>query len=243
MLHVAIVDDLSGDAEQIAKFLSAYGAEHALSFQTELFSSGEAFLQAAHPGNYSLVFLDILMGGINGMETAKKFRATDPQALLVFVTTEAGYALEGYDVDAAGFLVKSFPPDQEAFFRLMDRLESRLRPIPLLELSDGSTHLKLSTDVLLYIDVKNHELTLHALEVTYYLRTPMEKLKSLLPQDGRFFQCHRGVIVNLDWVESVEKQVVTMKNGDILPVSRRNHKALVEARLSWNFKKLREKMR
>ncbi|MGI6254451.1 MAG: LytTR family DNA-binding domain-containing protein [Acutalibacter sp.] len=69
----------------------------------------------------------------------------------------------------------------------------------------------------------------------------MEKLKELLPQDGRFSQCHRGIVVNLNWVASLEKEVAVMKNGDVLPVSRRNYHAFVAAQNDWNFRKLREK--
>ena len=46
------------------------------------------------------------MDGIDGLETARRLRALGSEALLVFVTTEAGYALEGYEVEAAGYLVK-----------------------------------------------------------------------------------------------------------------------------------------
>lgn len=49
----------------------------------------------------------------------------------------------------------------------------------------------------------------------------MEEFKPLLPQDGRFFECHRGIVINLDTVTSLGGQVVTMENGDTLPVSRR----------------------
>ena len=102
--------------------------------------------------------------------------------------------------------------------------------------------MKLPTDTLLYADVKNHDITLHTMDSAFSLRGTLERLNSQLPQNGQFFQCHRGVIVNLDWVESVEKQVISMKNGDVLPVSRRSYKALTEALTARNFQRLREKM-
>lgn len=95
-------------------------------------------------------------------------------------------------------------------------------------------------DMLQYIDVSDHRLSIHTMEKRYSLRMPLEKLKERLPQDGRFFQCHRGILVNLDRVSSLEKEVVILKNGDVLPVSRRNYHSFVTAQSTWNFRELRE---
>lgn len=240
MIQAAIVDDLPQDGERLKNLLAVYGKEKKLSIQADLYQSGEEFLRFAQKGVYSLVFLDIVMKGINGLETAKKFRQLDTQALLVFVTTESGYAVEGYEVDASGFLVKSVPPNVKAFHRMMDRLIPKLKHIRFLDLSNTELRLRMPVDTLQYVDVSDHSLALHTLDATYHLRMPLEKLKSLLPQDARFFQCHRGVLVNLDWISSVEKEVVHMKNGEILPVSRRNYRALLDAQAAWNFARLRE---
>lgn len=121
----------------------------------------------------------------------------------------------------------------------MDRLIPKLKHTSFLDLSSAESMLRLPVDTLQYVDISDHILTLHTLDTTYHLRMPLEKLKPLLPEDGRFFQCHRGVLVNLDWIASVEKEVVRMKNGEILPVSRRNYCALLNAQSARNFIKLR----
>lgn len=186
------------------------------------------------------MFLDILMKKLNGLETAKRFRFLDSNALLVFVTTESGYAVEGYDVEANGFLVKTFPPDVQAFGRLMDRLTAKLSNILFLDLTDTELELRIPVDMLQYIDVSDHRLYIHTPEKQYSLGMPLEKLKERLPQDGRFFQCHRGILVNLDRVSSLEKEVVILKKGGVLPVSGRNYHSFVTAQSTWNFRKLRE---
>lgn len=160
------------------------------------------------------MFLDILMKKLNGLETAKRFRFLDSNALLVFVTTESGYAVEGYDVEANGFLVKTLSPDVQAFDRLMDRLTAKLSNILFLDLTDTELELRIPVGMLQYIDVSDHRLSIHTMEKRYFLRMPLEKLKERLPQDGRFFQCHRGILVNLDRVSSLEKEVVILKNGE-----------------------------
>ena len=198
MIHVAIVDDLLQDTQQLAALLHDYSTANQLSRKVDCFSSGEEFLEAARPGRYSLVFLDILMKGFNGIDTARKFRMLDTGALLVFITTESGYAVDGYEVDASGFLVKTFSPNTQAFCKMMDRLTSKLGNVFFLDLSNTELQLRLPVETLQYIDVRDHRLDIHTPEKTYHLRMPMEKLKELLPPDGRFFQCHRGILINLD---------------------------------------------
>ena len=78
--------------------------------------------------SFAIVFLDIVMDGINGMETAREMRKRCPETLLVFVTTEEDYALEGYEVEAAGFLIKNNSDQSTRLDKLMQRLTSRLQP-------------------------------------------------------------------------------------------------------------------
>ena len=142
-------------------------------------------------------------------------------------------------MEATGFLVKTHLPDFQAFYRLMERLSPKLRHTLFLDLSHTELQLRLPMELVQYIDVSDHRLAIHTPHAVYHLRIPLEKFKPLLPQDGRFFQCHRGILVNLDWVSNLEKEVV-MKNGNVLPVSRRNYHAFLNAQSLWEFKKLRD---
>lgn len=236
MVEIAVVDDLSRDREQIASLISSYAHRRELTWKVSPFSSGEDFLSALTPGRFAIVFLDILMGGMDGMETARHLRAVDPNVLLVFVTTEAGYALEGYEVEAAGFLVKEEAQAGRRFQHLMERLERRLQQDEVLELAG----VCIRAGEICYAEVQDHNMALHTREgKELVLRMTMEELKPLLPQDGRFFECHRGIVVNLDAVGSLERQVVTMENGDTLPVSRRRRIQLEQAYAQRSIARLR----
>lgn len=171
------------------------------------------------------------------METAARLRAFDTDALLVFVTTEDDYAVDAYELDAVAFLVK--PPVRKKFDRMMARLEKKLEKDAVLELTENNAVFELPAGAVLYAEVIDHDLALHTKDGVYSLRMTMEELKPLLPSDGRFFECHRGVILNLDRVKSLEKQVAVMANGDRLPVSRRKKKELVDAYVARNFARVR----
>lgn len=236
-MEVAIVDDLQSDINQLSSMLSEYGRQKGQEYTVTEFLSGEAFLDAAKPGEFSVVFLDILMGGMDGLETARRFRETDPSALLVFVTTEAGYAVDGYDVDAAAFLIK--PPSPQRFAHVMNRLERRLVTDVMIPFKTYTAACEIPAGTILYAEIRDHSLRLHTDGPDYSPYLTMQELRALLPEDGRFLECHRGILINLDRVRRIEDTAVVMENGDSLPVSRRKRQELVDAYAARQFARIR----
>ena len=229
-IRIAVVDDLPGDREALRDLLLSYARQRGDPWDgVDCFASGEAFLASLVPGRYQIVFLDIVMGDMDGMETARRLRAADPAALQVFVTTEAGYALDGYELEAAGFLLKTERHRQGRFSRLMERLERRLAPQAALDLWENGLPLRVPVAGILYAESEKHYLRLHLQTGAHTLRMTLEELAGLLAPYPHFFECHRGVLVNLDRIQSVERQTVVMENGHTLPVSRRRYTDLEQA--------------
>lgn len=243
MIRIAIVDDFEKDIEHLQHLITDYAARKGLCWNLSSFRTGEAFLDSLKPGKYQLVFLDVILDGMDGMETALRLKAIDPDAVLVLVSADAGYAIDGYDMDAAAFLVKGDVQEKHRFERLMQRLEPRLLGSFVLDLPESRTAPRqLPVDTLLYCEMMDHKLNLYTKEKVYTLYLSIKKLKSLLPKDGLFFECHRGIIINLDRIQFLDKQVVIMENGNILPISRRKRPELEAAYASRNFAKLRRRI-
>ena len=123
-MNIAIVDDLKTDSDRLVGFIDTYMKQHNLQYGTlDRFSSGEDFLGAFTPGKYDLIFLDIYMDGITGMETAKRIRQTDHDCRIIFITISPEFAVESYNVNASFYLLKPigkdgvFPPSTGADFR------------------------------------------------------------------------------------------------------------------------------
>lgn len=240
-LELAVVDDLSRDRARLTALLTAYAQKQGLSWQITGFSSGEAFLAALTPGRFAVIFLDIIMGGMDGLETARRLRERDPDVPLVFVTTERGYALQGYEWDAAGFLVKEDAHMEQSFLRLMNRLQRRQLPPLRLELAGGSISLPLQD--LCYAEVRDHTLVLHTRDRQIPgVRMTLEELRLSLPPDDRFVECHRGILVNLDAITHLDGPVITLSSGEILPVSRRRRASLEQAYAARHIARLREEL-
>ena len=143
-------------------------------------------------------------------------------------------------MEAAGFLLKE--ESESRFQRLMERLERRLRRDAVLDFSSAGSPLRLPAGEMLYAEVLDHDMALHTRDGVHVLRMSMEQLKPLLPQDGRFFECHRGIVLNLDAVAALSAQVVTIENGDTLPVSRRRRSELERSYAERCFARVRREL-
>lgn len=230
MLRVAIVDDNEDDAKRVAELLERYYAERGITsnaFQAQFFSDGEDFLEDYRP-RFDLVFMDIEMERMDGLICARRLRKLDREVLLVFTTNLAQYAAMGYDVDAMGYLVK--PLRYFNFALAMRRVEETLehRRGTQLWLSSGEDSVVVSTNDLLYVDVRKHDLTFHTALGNYTLRAPLkEYAQRLLPY--HFYQCNRFALVNLEHVRGLKGDLLLLSNGESIPVSRRNKAGLMKA--------------
>lgn len=159
MRRIAVVEDSPVERDSLLRFLDRYATDTGATFDVTPFESGEEFL-TAHKA-FDLVFLDIEMPGLDGMETAAMWRSYCPDTPLIFVTNLAQYALRGYEVDAFGFLVK--PVSYRAFARNMDKI-SRLMNLQDMEAvlvpTKSGVHSILRRS-LVYIEVFDHDLIYH----------------------------------------------------------------------------------
>lgn len=218
MLHVAIVEDNNKDAEALTACLQRFGRQNQVEIETVRFENPLLFLQG-YKGTYDIVFMDIDMPMMSGMEAAKSLRQIDPHVLLIFVTALARFALNGYEVDAYDFIVK---PLQDNFFsakmhRAMKKLASEQRVRLLIKSGDKS--IRVFADEIIYVDIFNHVLTFHTEQGAFSTRGTIKDLMETL--DGSLFAlCNKSIVVNLRHVQMVAGDEAVMSSGDRLPISR-----------------------
>ena len=129
-MNIAIIDDIASDAEQLKRIITSYFENRQIPTEIRYFSSAEAFFDDYRPGNFQILFLDIYMDGITGMEAARRIRNQSDDCILVFVTTSSEFAVESYDVNAAYYLLKPFQP--EKLCQNLDSFAYRCRPAAFL---------------------------------------------------------------------------------------------------------------
>ena len=109
MFQIAVCDDEKIFVERISEIVKAFFKEQKLECQVDEFYSGEEFVELKEEvGKYDIVFLDMQMDKMNGIETAKYLRKYGEDTFLVFVTAYAEYAATGYQVQATWFVIKDY---------------------------------------------------------------------------------------------------------------------------------------
>ncbi|MBQ1493007.1 MAG: response regulator transcription factor [Blautia sp.] len=221
---IGIVEDNKEDSKTLEKMLGEYQQETGLLIQVRVFQTGAQFLDAYH-GEFDLVFLDIKMPGISGMQTARELRDLDDSVGIIFTTNLAQYALQGYEVEAIDFIVKPISPF--ILKRKMDKarriLSGRQEGSLLVNTENGIVRLRASE--IHYVEKNKNYLCYHTEKGEIKERGTIKELKNRLEGYG-FAECISGCLVNLKYVSYIESDRIRL-GGDVLPISRGMRKSFM----------------
>lgn len=222
MLRVAVVEDNAAERKRIQDNLLALPEK----MEIDTFVSGMAFA-IGEMKNYDIVLMDIDMPGMNGIETAKRLRAVNKSAVLVFVTNMVQFAIAGYEVEALDFIVKPINPYsfalkiKRAICRTAKRSEDELTVR-----TDNVLH-RVPILSIRYVEVSGHYITYHTSSGVYQEYATMKDVKERLSQHP-FAQCSQSYLVNLKYITSVSREKVVVEDTPIF-ISRRMRAEFLDA--------------
>lgn len=214
IIKAAIVEDDISAYQNIDGMLKRYSSETGREIQTHYFSDGRSFLKNLRP-DFDLVFMDINMPDMNGLEVARKMRKVDGKIFLIFVTDLAQYAIKGYEVDAIDFIIK--PVKYEHLRQKLNRICSTLSEYKeehkvLIRTENGNVIL--STSDIFYVEIINHRLYYHAKSGTFDAYGSLSDVEKSFPTS--FARCNHCYLVNLEYVTSVDKFTVTVGQDKLM---------------------------
>jgi DNA-binding LytR/AlgR family response regulator len=226
MLRIAIVEDNPDELAVLVRALNSYSSARNEEFKITHFPSGESFLEGYSKG-FDLVFLDIALTGLSGMQTAESLRKIDNDITLIFVTNLAQFAVKGYEVNAYDFIVKpvNYPDLEFKMDRLMERLRQRHEKKILIK--TGSQHVAILVSDIRYVEIQGHKIVYHTTRGDYETYGVLRKLEDDLEGES-FYKCNSCYLVNLRYVDSVQGYEAYL-GSTCLVVSHPRRKGFVKA--------------
>ena len=217
MIRIAICDDEKHMSDHIRSMVLNFFRKKNREIILRMFSGGEELL--SYNGQIDILFLDIQMKDMDGMETARKLRADKFRGFLVFITVLKEMVFQSFEVQAYDYLVK--PVDDKQFEKTMERLYASMQ-----NASEGSLLVQkgyegriIREDEIVFCEIIDRKIYLNLASgevVDYYER--IENLETKL--NNRFYRCHRSYLINLKHLKGYKNGTACMDNGKEIPVSR-----------------------
>ncbi|MDR0350697.1 MAG: LytTR family DNA-binding domain-containing protein [Coriobacteriales bacterium] len=222
-LRIAICEDTPFEADSLMALIDMSGVPYVV----ESFPSGEDFLQTFEKEKYDLIFLDVYMGELTGVQTAERIRDIDTQVVIVFTTTSEDFTREGYRLNAYKYLLKPVVEEDVNDALELAKLKRDKAQGATLAIVTDNIPVVIPLNDIVYVESSNRRSLIYTDEDSYATTMTIDALEKLLPPP-RFLRSHRSYIVNLDHVDDLEEDFI-MDNGDIAYVAVKNHRKIKHA--------------
>ena len=217
MIRIVICDDEKHMSDHIRAMASDFFRKKNREIQLRTFLSGEDLLN--YDGQIDILFLDIQMKGMDGMETARRLRADKFQGFLIFITVLKEMVFSSFEVQAYDYLLK--PVEEKQFEKTMERLYASMRSAgeDSMLIQKGYEGRIVQKDEIIFCEIMDRKIYLNLTSgevLDYY-----EQIENLETKLGsHFFRCHRSYLINLKHLKGYKNGTAYMDNGREVPVSR-----------------------
>ena len=225
VIHIAIVEDDFSYQASLKGYLETFENEFNKEFIIDVFSSGESFLKDFSRGLYQIIFLDVELDKIDGLDVAREVRKKDNDVVIIFETNMAQYALDGYSVDALDFIVKPYNYEYIKLktIKALKNIKDDRR------ITINTTDKKIVTlDVndIYYVEVNLHYLLYHTTNGIFKVRGKMKDAEEDL-FSSYFRLCNSCFLVNLKYVEMIDLNYCVVNKENLL-ISRRRRQYILD---------------
>ncbi len=225
MIRIALVEDDANDRALMQDYLRQYEQESGMKFHLKMFTDGEEIVED-YRAEYDLILLDIEMKYMDGMTAAERIRRADPDVMLIFITNMPQFAMSGYRVNALDYMLKpvGYFAFSQRLAKALNRMDQRREKHIIIPQKGGLQ--KVNAARIRYVEVFDHDLIFHTTQGDITAKGAMREVEEQLGEG--FFRCNKCYLLNLDHVDSIQGNDVTV-GGDVIQVSRARRKALMDA--------------
>lgn len=234
-LRIAYCEDEIIQIQYMKEIIEQWANKNRIEYSFSGFCSGEEFLfenEENYP--YDVIFLDIDMEQMDGMNLARKIRENDSKLPIIFLTNRKEYVFEGYEVNAYRYLLKPINENKlgEVFNQIIKLCEKEKRY--LIEKQEGQ-FVKITLEDIIYLEANGHYITINTVKDIITVKKSLQDEINAICIDGQtlfengFISTHRSFLVNIKYIERVLKTECILSNNKSVPISRNMYKEVNEA--------------
>jgi len=236
MLRIAVCDDEERCRADTKRMLESWSTAASSQLHIDCFNNGDTLIRESDAARYDIIFLDIVMPLLNGMETAKELRDRDKTVKIIFLTSSPEFALESYSVKATDYCIK--PVAYDRLKEVMDNCATfNLQEPENMTLKTVGGYQKIYLHDIEYIEAQNKR-------VIFFLKPdkvveviqPLYTFETQLSDSKGFFKCYRSYLVYIPNVDYFSNTEIKTKSGRHIPIARGYGKAFQDAYFAVMFR-------
>lgn len=237
-MKIAICDDLPEDRTVLLNDVKKYAQKKMLNFEIDEFSSGSNLLSVFQDKAYKILFLDIYMDSLSGVDVAYKIREFNRNSKIIFTTTSPDFRAEGFDVGATHYLLKpiAYEDVEESLNRCSKEFVESEKFLNVL-VDRRNTNI-LFQDIL-FVEVYGKTCLIHTENETFSTYITLSKIEEQL-SSGPFLRCHRCYIANMKYIDRVLDKDFQLTDGTVIPIRKNGQQDVKDAYARYLFQLARE---
>lgn len=219
-MKIAVCEDEISNAQALAALVEKFMIKNEVEFKIDLFLSGEELL--SKNADYDLIFLDCVLPGKNGLELAKELRRQGKKSTIVFVTAFADFVFESFEVGTFRYILK--PISEKKINKVLCDFLNGFKEEKYINIPTARKDNIVNINQIIYIEsdgkysivrLSNNNFYKSIKPISFYQQEIAEVF-------GSFFRTHRRFIVNMDYIEKINGNIIVFSNGENAEISRRN---------------------
>ena len=239
MLRIAVCDDRKEDRDIMCRYVQEFCRERMLQAEIKVFDHPDNLISECEKLRPHIYILDIVMPMVNGIQAARELRWNQPDAQIIFATSEESFALEYFDVNPVNYILK--PVKKEKLFEALDlamrRIHQEEENTVTIKVKGGYRTLHLED--IMYLDYRNHVVSYHLLSgetiSTSTLRIGFAEYLIQNHEEDNIVLCHESVAVNIRSIDKLTKTELMVRNREILPVAKSRYAQVAEKYMNYRF--------
>lgn len=231
-MRIAIVDDEQSLLRLASHTINDYGKEKNIDIEVNEFLSGTDFLESFSASAYDVIFMDVYMPGMSGIDTVLNIRKTDANVSVIFLTTSESHMKEALSCHAFDYLVK--PATRKDFFKVLDECilmlgDKVLSNSKILDIKYKGIDINIPVNQIISVSSNGHLVDIYAQRDEYSVKENFSTVAEKLSECNNFILLNRGILVNMDYIDRFDEGDCYMKNGLRFSVKIKSYRTVRQA--------------